>query len=86
MWRNVGIEREKTGLEEAIKKICFWQRYALRTLFTTVDGWEIQGMLITALLIAESALKRQESRGAHFRFDFPERDDENWKKNSIIKR
>ena len=86
VWRNAGIEREKTGLEEAIKKICFWQRYALRTLFTTVNGWEIQGMLITALLIAESALKRQESRGAHFRLDFPKRDDRKWKRNSIVKK
>ncbi len=86
MWRNVGIEREKTGLEEATKKICFWQRYALRTLFTTVMGWEIQNMLITALLITESALKRQESRGAHFRLDFPKRDDQKWKRESIVKK
>ena len=86
MWRNVGIEREKNGLEEVGRKIRFWQKYALKRLFTTTRGWEVQNMLITTLLIAKSALNRQESRGAHFRLDFPEKDDQKWKKNSIIRR
>ncbi len=86
MWRNVGIEREKNGLEEALQKIRFWQKYALRTLRTTLRGWEMQNMLITSFLITESALKRQESRGAHFRLDFPEKDEKKWRKNTIIKR
>lgn len=86
MWRNAGIEREKNGLEEALQKIRFWQKYALRTLRTTLKGWEMQNMLIAALLVIESALKRQESRGAHFRLDFPEKDEKKWRRNTLIKR
>ncbi len=86
MWRNVGIEREKNGLEEALQKIRFWQKYALRTLRTTVKGWEMQNMLIASFLIAESALKREESRGAHFRLDFPEKDEKKWRRDTLIKR
>jgi succinate dehydrogenase / fumarate reductase flavoprotein subunit len=44
---------------------------------------ELGGLLDMAEVLAESALARQESRGAHFREDFPKRDDPNWLKHTL---
>lgn len=46
---------------------------------------ELSAMFTAAELIAESALFREESRGAHNRRDFPERDDDNWLKHTLVK-
>ncbi|MBF0584212.1 MAG: FAD-binding protein [Magnetococcales bacterium] len=45
--------------------------------------WELGNMLDLVECIAKGALARQESRGAHSRTDFPNRDDQNWRKHSI---
>ncbi|MCE5185635.1 MAG: L-aspartate oxidase [Planctomycetaceae bacterium] len=78
MWRNVGITRRQTPLSEAIEIIRFWQRYVMDKVFTNPFGWECQNMLTVALLMAHAAEQRKESRGVHFRQDFPQRDDENF--------
>ncbi len=75
MWRNVGITRQAQPLTEAQEIIRFWQRYVMDKVFTTPFGWECQNMLTVALLMAQSADRRQESRGVHFRQDFPDRND-----------
>ncbi|ARN56609.1 L-aspartate oxidase [Sedimentisphaera salicampi] len=72
MWRNVGISRKEQTLRETIEIIQFWQRYVMDKVFDAAEGWECQNMLTTALLMANSALERKESRGVHFREDFPE--------------
>ena len=41
-------------------------------------------MLLTAYLITHSALRREESRGVHYRRDFPRRDDQHWKKHLLL--
>jgi L-aspartate oxidase len=46
---------------------------------------ELANMVTVARLIAEAALLREESRGAHFRTDFPEPRDE-WKRHLIFRR
>ena len=51
-----------------------------------VAGWELQNMLGVCQLIATAALARTESRGAHFRTDFPQRDDANWRVHLLWKR
>jgi succinate dehydrogenase / fumarate reductase flavoprotein subunit len=51
-----------------------------------LEAIELGYLLDLAELTAESALARQESRGAHSREDFPERDDENWLKHSLAYR
>jgi succinate dehydrogenase/fumarate reductase flavoprotein subunit len=43
--------------------------------------WEVKSSLIACEAIIRSALMRQESRGAHYRSDFPNLDDEEWKVN-----
>jgi len=75
MWRNVGITRKEQMLTEAQEIIQFWQRYVMDKVFDSPYGWECQNMLTLALLMAEGASMRKESRGVHYRGDHPDRDD-----------
>jgi L-aspartate oxidase len=45
----------------------------------SADEWRDRNLVTVARLIARAALRREESRGGHFRADFPERDDRRWK-------
>jgi L-aspartate oxidase len=78
MVRHMGITRQRDGLLEAERTVAFWCRYVLRREFATRAGWELQDMLTVARLMIWSALQRTESRGVHFRSDFPSRDDAHW--------
>ncbi|MDT8302428.1 MAG: L-aspartate oxidase [Sedimentisphaerales bacterium] len=86
MWRNLGITRWAQLLSETQEIIRFWQRYVMDKIFDSPEGWECQNMLTVCLLMAQSAQKRQESRGVHFRKDFPETDDEHFRKHIEIVR
>jgi L-aspartate oxidase len=93
MWRNVGIERIGERLTETREIISFWGRYVMDKTFdpgalgaAAVAGWELQNMLVVCQLIATAALTRTESRGAHFRIDFPQRDDAQWRQHLIWRR
>ena len=86
MWRNVGITRMARPLSEAQEIIAFWQRYVMDKIFDSSQGWECQNMLTVCQLMANSAQMRKESRGVHFRSDFPNTDDENFKKHIEITR
>ena len=86
LWRQVGIEREGGALSEAEERIDFWSSYVMDRQFTAPAGWQVQNMLLMAKLITFSARMRTESRGAHHRSDFPDRDDRNWARHLIIKR
>lgn len=81
MVRRMGIVRDRKGLEEAERTLAFWCRYVLRREFATRDGWELQNLLTVARLMIGSALQRTESRGVHYRADFPERDDSHWQQH-----
>lgn len=72
MWRNVGIRRDEEGLNEAADQVNFWDRYVSTHEFSTPPGWELQNMLLVARLMIASATERRESRGVHFRSDYPE--------------
>jgi L-aspartate oxidase len=78
MVRNLGVERDRAGLEEAARHVAFWCRYVLAREFDFRAGWELQNLLTVARLMTHSALQREESRGVHFRSDFPARDDLRW--------
>jgi succinate dehydrogenase / fumarate reductase flavoprotein subunit/fumarate reductase flavoprotein subunit len=92
MWRKAGVVRNGPDLESAIPEL-----QALREQSAALDGsgdailnarWNeainVQNMVIIAELIARGALMRAESRGAHYRQDFPEKD-VNWLKNICMK-
>ncbi len=74
MWRNVGIERNAEDLKTAAEQVEFWDRYASHREFQGVEGWELQNMLLVARLLIASATARTESRGVHYRSDYPETD------------
>lgn len=78
MVRKMGIVRDRDGLEEAKREVAFWCRYALAREFSARAGWELQNLLTISRLMINSARLREESRGVHFRADFPRRDDVHW--------
>jgi len=84
MWRNVGITRKSKPLTEAMEITRFWQRYVMDKEFDDQQGWECQNMLTVSLLITYCALHRKESRGVHYRVDFPNQNDEKYNKHILI--
>ena len=74
MSRNVGVERSADRLRETIEIIEFWARYVMDKLFDEPADWETQNMLTVALCVTTAAATRTESRGVHFRTDFPKPD------------
>jgi L-aspartate oxidase len=86
MWRNVGITRQAKPLDEAQEIIHFWQRYVMDKVFEKPFGWETQNMLTVALLMAQAATMRTESRGVHYRSDFPDKDDNHFARHIELAR
>ena len=83
MVRYMGIVRNEEGLAEAERTVGFWCRYALRREFQTREGWELANLLTVARLMIFSARQRTESRGTHFRLDYPNKDDANWLRHLV---
>jgi succinate dehydrogenase / fumarate reductase, flavoprotein subunit len=91
MKHNGGIIREEIKLRNGLKRILelkkeFYSEDNILKEFNIDDGnivltWEVKSSLIACEAIIRSALMRQESRGAHYRSDFPKLDDEKWKVN-----
>jgi L-aspartate oxidase len=78
MWERVGILRSRASLQRALAEFEQIARAPLRPA--------PRNFLTVATLIARSALWREESRGGHFRVDFPARDDEHWRAHSVIQK
>ena len=72
MWRHVGIERTGAQLTEVAEMFNFWARYTLDKVFNNPDGWQVQNMLTVGALLTQAAEWRQESRGVHYRTDYPQ--------------
>ncbi|ADV63733.1 L-aspartate oxidase [Isosphaera pallida ATCC 43644] len=85
MGREVGIARDAEGLQEARRQVEFWSRYVLPIVFDQPEGWTLQNMLIVAQLMIASASAREESRGVHYRTDFPKPSD-TWLKRVTLRR
>ena len=91
MNHNAGIIREETRLQNGLKKILelkkeFYSKDNILKEFKieneeVVLTLEVKSSLVVSEAIIRSALIRQESRGAHYRSDFPQLDDEKWKVN-----
>ena len=84
MWQDVGLFRDRDGLARALSVLePAWQELDARLR----DGapldpqdWRTSSILTVGRLIARAALRREESRGGHYRADFPDRDDVHWKR------
>jgi L-aspartate oxidase len=81
MVRQMGVVRERQGLQEAELHVVFWCNYVLQREFDRRAGWELQNLLTIARLMIWAARERQESRGVHYRSDFPRRDDAHWQRH-----
>jgi len=80
MWRRAGLFRDRAGLEEAVATL---EAASAVVRSDTQDGRSLRRLTTVSRLIARAALRREESRGAHFRADFPARDDWHWQRHIV---
>lgn len=85
MWRSAGVTRDHVGLSEAREAIQQWSKYVLTRQFREPEGWELQNLLIVAQLVILAALQRTESRGVHYRGDYPQPSEE-WNRHIEFQR
>jgi L-aspartate oxidase len=84
MWREVGIMRSGKELTDAIKNL-----QAIELPKSEKPGrsaHELRNLHSLALLMAQSALAREESRGSHYRSDFAYRNDDDFSKHSVVQK
>lgn len=91
MWEKVAIVRDEKSLNQALKELLEMENSLAnmkvedRSQFNVelVTALEVINMIEVAILVVKSAILRRESRGSHFRSDFPESDD-SWKKSIVL--
>jgi succinate dehydrogenase/fumarate reductase flavoprotein subunit len=90
-WEELLVVRSKKSLSQILQEI---ERIRSEVLpHASIEGTrdlvsalELQNLLRVAEIIANAGLKRTESRGSHYREDFPERNDENWQQTITVKK
>jgi L-aspartate oxidase len=84
MWKRAGVFRDRPGLEDALRVLDpVWAslEHQLRNgRSSTPAAWRLASLVVVSRLVLRAALRREESRGAHARSDFPARDDLHWKR------
>lgn len=85
MVRYVGLRRDRAGLLKGLDDLKR-QLPLFQLCLTKREELEYANLLTCALLVTESALNREESRGGHYREDYPSRDDANWHVHTILNR
>jgi L-aspartate oxidase len=84
MWRHAGLLRSRDTLESLVARLSSWWGLLAHAQSETGSEREfrrLSSLVTVSLLIARAALRREESRGGHFRTDFPHRDDIHWQKH-----
>ncbi|UCC92099.1 MAG: FAD-binding protein, partial [Candidatus Aenigmatarchaeota archaeon] len=86
MWRNAGMVRDSKGLENALERVRKIEEEFGEILKEGISPGviELGNMILVSKLIVKAALERKESRGVHFREDYP-RKDKKWEKHIILK-
>ncbi|MNO65809.1 L-aspartate oxidase [compost metagenome] len=82
MVRYAGLRRNEEALSKGIEELKR-QLPIFGSVLTKREEYEFANMLTCCLLVTESALAREESRGAHYREDYPQRSDEQWRKHLL---
>ena len=84
MWRHAGLLRSRDTLSDLVTRLSSWWAH-LSDVRASASGdrdvRRLSSLVTVGLLIARAALRREESRGGHFRTDFPRRDDIHWQKH-----
>jgi L-aspartate oxidase len=83
MWRDAGLVRSSVGLAPLVDQLSGWRAAIAKARSTAPGDRELRrvaSVVTVGLLIARAALRREESRGGHFREDFPQRDDIHWRR------
>lgn len=83
MWEKVGISRQEGELVEALSYLSK-KLYSSSGQLWGIENWEYRNMLEVSYRVTLAALIRTESRGGHYRLDFPVRKDEIWKRHIIF--
>lgn len=90
MWQKVGIIRGKDGLKEALEEIkgigTSLKEVRIRDYRGLMRYLELEHMVLLSEMVCRSALLRTESRGAHYRSDYPDEDNDRWLKNIWIRK
>jgi L-aspartate oxidase len=81
MWQDVGIVRSAESLKEARGTLAAWERQVKPV---ARPSYELANLVLAARLTSEAALMRTESRGGHYRSDFPERKEE-WRRRIVFR-
>lgn len=83
MWDKVGIIRSGKSLKEATNTLATWETCLPQP--SDRPSYELNNLVLCARLVTEAALLREESRGAHFRTDFPQTSPES-KKHIVFRK
>ena len=83
LWDKAGIVRDKEGLNQAAATLAAWQSSLPGP--TDLPSYELSNLILAGRLMTEAALIREESRGAHFRSDFPQTSGE-WQRHITWKK
>lgn len=82
MWKHAGVMRNGKELKSALETLAAMELPHLDK-GARVEH-QLRNLHLLACLVTRSALAREESRGSHYRADFPYRDDENFQKHSVV--
>ena len=96
VWNDMMYEKSETGLKDAMEKFAKIEQElapnmrlrsgSTRFNYDLVDALDVQDMLEVCQITAHACLTRQESRGPHFREEFPFTDNDNWLKRIVVSR
>jgi succinate dehydrogenase / fumarate reductase flavoprotein subunit len=79
---SAGLKKIK-DLKQRFEKIAITDRSSVYNT-NLINAMEVENLLDLAEILVTAALVREESRGGHARYDFPDRNDENWLKHTLV--